>query len=160
MKKQVIVALATGFYIGRVPVMPGTFGTLLGLPLVGLLYLGGPVFYTVSAALLVFISIGVAELYETYMDSHDPKEVVIDEIVGYVIAMTLLPLTWQAFLAAFLIFRLLDILKPFPIGRLDRQLPGGFGTVLDDVAAGLITNIALHIIDANSSLLGVRLHAF
>ena len=85
-------------------------------------------------------------MYERTYQVHDPKEIVIDEVVGYVIAMTWLPLTWQSFLAAFVMFRFFDILKPGPIRRIDQKVKGGLGTVLDDVAAGLISSVLLQVL--------------
>jgi phosphatidylglycerophosphatase A len=156
-KKKIVEALATGFYLGKAPFMPGTFGTLLGLPTVWLLSRISSTGYLAASFILLLLSVGIAELYEIQNGSHDPKEVVIDEVVGYVISMTLLPQTWQAYLAAFLIFRFFDILKPYPISYLDRNIRGGLGTVLDDVAAGLVTNIILQVVLVQTTWLGTRL---
>lgn len=138
--------------------MPGTWGTLLSIPLVWLMIHGGPTFYVIATGLLLGLSVLVAHLYEAYFHAHDPKEVVIDEVVGYAIAMTWLPMTWQSFFAAFVLFRFFDILKPFPISYIDRKIPGGLGTVLDDVAAGLVANILLQVIFVRTAWLGVQLH--
>ena len=138
--------------------MPGTFGTLWGLPIALILAQGSPIFYMVAAVILLLFAVFVAQAYEGGMDAHDPSEVVIDEIVGYVIAFTWLPLTWQAFLAAFLAFRFFDILKPFPINYIDSKIQGGLGTVLDDVAAGIFANILLQFIYSHTPWLGAQLH--
>lgn len=159
-KKQIIISLATGLYVGKIPVMPGTFGTLLGIPVVWLMMQGSPIFYLIATAVLLFVSVVIAEFYEIYTKAHDPGEVVIDEVVGYAITMALLPMTWQAFLAGFIVFRFFDILKPSPICHIDRKIQGGLGTVLDDAAAGLISNIVLQIVYTQTSWLGVQLHAF
>lgn len=137
--------------------MPGTWGTLWGIPAAWLFMRGGAYFYFLASLGLLFFAVLVAELYERVTDRHDPSEVVIDEVTGYVVAMTWLPSTWQAFLGAFLVFRFFDILKPFPISDLDRKIPGGLGTVLDDVAAGLVSNIVLQIVYMQTAWLGVRL---
>jgi phosphatidylglycerophosphatase A len=89
---------------------------------------------------------------------HDPGEIVIDEVIGYVIAATWLPLTWQTFVAAFVVFRLFDIWKPFPIRQIDQKAKGGLGTVLDDVAAGIAANMVLQFVYAQTGLLGETLH--
>lgn len=157
-RQRIVEALATGFYIGKIRFMPGTWGTLIGIPVTWLLIQGGPHFYMVASVLLLLASIAVAEFYEMYFHAHDPKEVVIDEIVGYIIAMTWLPATWQSFFAAFVLFRFFDILKPFPISYIDRKIPGGLGTVLDDVSAGLVTNILLQVVYSQTDWLGVKLH--
>ncbi len=160
-KKRILEALATGFYLGKIPKAPGTFGTLLGIPAAWLMatYLS-PVAYLIGTIIFVLASIVVAELYERLLASHDPKEIVIDEVVGYVIAMTWLPLNWQSFLAAFVVFRIFDILKPGPIRAIDQRVKGGLGTVLDDVAAGLITSVILQIILRETHWLGGNSYAF
>ncbi|RYZ76039.1 MAG: phosphatidylglycerophosphatase A [Proteobacteria bacterium] len=134
--------------------MPGTFGTLLGLPLAWAFAQGSPTAYMIKAIVFLFFSVAVAELYERIFKTHDPKEIVIDEVIGYVIAMTWLPLTWQSFLAAFVVFRFFDIVKPPPISAIDRRVKGGFGTVLDDVAAGLASSVILQIVLAETNWLG------
>jgi phosphatidylglycerophosphatase A len=153
-KKRVLEALATGFYLGKIPFMPGTWGTLLGLPLAWVFAQGSPVGYMIKAVLFLFFAVAVAEFYEREFKAHDPKEIVIDEIIGYVIAMTWLPLTWQSFLAAFIVFRFFDIVKPPPIRAIDRRVKGGFGTVMDDVAAGLASSVVLQIVLTETTWLG------
>jgi phosphatidylglycerophosphatase A len=81
-------------------------------------------------------------------------------VVGYVIAMTWLPLTWQSFLAAFVVFRFFDILKPGPIRRIDQRVKGGLGTVLDDVAAGLVSSVILQVLLRETHWLGGSSYAF
>jgi phosphatidylglycerophosphatase A len=162
-RKTIIEALATGFYVGKIPVMPGTWGTLVGLPLAWILTVAtreNPVIYMATVGVFILVASWVAELYERSKAAHDPSEIVIDEIAGILVAMTWLPLTWQAFVAGFILFRFFDILKPFPIGAIDRRIQGGFGTVLDDVAAGLAANVVLQIIYAQTLWLGVRLDGF
>jgi phosphatidylglycerophosphatase A len=82
---------------------------------------------------------------------------VIDEVIGFLITMTWLPMTWQAYLAGFLLFRVLDIFKPFPIGYLDEKVPGGLGVVADDVAAGMIANIILQVVLVKTAWLGMQI---
>lgn len=136
--------------------MPGTFGTVGAIPLVLLLSLAGIYGYMALVFVFALWSIRVAEQYEQFVQDHDTKEVVIDEVVGFLVAMFWLPHTWQAFLICFLIFRVLDILKPFPINVLDRRVQGGFGTVIDDLAAGVITNIIMQFMYTQTDWLGVR----
>lgn len=157
MKTRIIEALATGLYLGKARYAPGTFGTVLGLPLAWALYQGGPLFYMAGTLAAIFGAVVVSELHERRTKSHDPKEIVIDEIVGYAVAFLWLPLTWQSFAAAFVLFRFFDILKPGPIRMIDRKLEGGFGTVMDDVAAGLATNVILQIVYLKTSWLGAQL---
>jgi phosphatidylglycerophosphatase A len=157
MKRRIVESLATGLYLGKIPFAPGTWGTLLGIPLAWVLMKTGPVPYMVIAVVLVLFASVIAELHERYTKAHDPKEIVIDEIVGYVIAITWLPQTWQSYLAAFIAFRFFDILKPPPIRQIDQKIEGGLGTVLDDVAAGLAANIILQIVATQTTWLGVQL---
>jgi phosphatidylglycerophosphatase A len=154
-------ALATGFYLGKIPKAPGTWGTLLGIPCAwAMATFLSPIWYMVVTVAFVLFASFVAEMYERSMGAHDPKEIVIDEVVGYVIAMTWLPLNWHSFVAAFITFRFFDILKPGPIRRIDQKVKGGFGTVLDDVAAGLISSVLLQVLLRETSWLGVTSYAF
>lgn len=136
--------LATGCGLGRVQFMPGTFGTLGGLALAWLVSGWTPIGSILFALGLVGFSILIAELYERSSATHDAKEIVIDEWAGMVITLTLVPWTWATALAGFLLFRILDILKPFPISHIDKKIHGGLGVVLDDVAAGVLANVLLH----------------
>jgi len=147
---------ATFFYLGRAPLMPGTIGTLGAIPLVYLFTMAGEYGYMALTLGLTFFAIRISDLYEQQVQDHDTKEVVIDEVVGFVVAMFWLPHTWQAFLLAFVVFRILDIFKPFPINLLDRRVQGGFGTVVDDLVAGVITNIILQFVYTQTDWLGVR----
>jgi len=146
--------LATWFYLGKSPKAPGTVGTLGAIPLVFLLTSLDPLIHMLAAVLLVLLAIFVASAHEAKIGVHDSGEIVIDEVVGFVIAMIWLPSTWQAYVLAFLLFRALDILKPFPIGLLDKKVQGGMGVVVDDLAAGILTNIVLQVIYTKTTWLG------
>ncbi len=148
--------LATFFYLGRAPAMPGTVGTLGAIPLVFLFSLFGLYGYMGAVFVFALIAIYVAEQYEQAVQNHDPKEIVIDEVVGFLITMFWLPLTWQAFLAGFILFRVLDIIKPFPISAIDRRANGGFGTVTDDIVAGVIANLVLQFVYTQTHWLGAQ----
>lgn len=139
--------------------MPGTVGTLGAIPLVFLFSWAGVYGYMAITFVFSVWSMRVAEQYEQLVQDHDSKEVVIDEVAGYLVTMFWLPHTWQAFLASFILFRILDILKPFPIGVLDRGAKGGFGTVVDDLAAGAIANVILQFVYTQTDWLGVQ-HVF
>ena len=159
-KDKIIDALVSGFYTGRIPYAPGTWGTLIAVPLTWVLSTvtqATPVFYMVITVALILLAAFLSELHEQKTGDHDPKGITIDEIVGYMVAMTWLPATWQSYFGAFVLFRFFDILKPFPISYIDRKIEGGLGTVLDDVAAGLVTNVILQIVFAQTTWLGVRL---
>lgn len=154
--RNFLLSLATFFGVGRLPKGPGTWGTLATIPLAVLLGWWGPLWHMLVVLLLLPLSIVSAEAYEKQASRHDAKEIVIDEVVGYLIAVTWLPFTWQSFAAGFVVFRILDILKPFPISVLDQKVKGGLGVVVDDVAAGLITNVILQVVVTQTMWLGVQ----
>jgi phosphatidylglycerophosphatase A len=135
---------ATGFYLGRFRYAPGTVGTLLGVPLA---YLFGFKWWLVLLVgiSLYFLGVKSAEYMMELTKEEDPESVVIDEIVGYFFAFLFLEPTLKTLLLAFVLFRLLDILKPFPINLFER-MPGGHGVMADDVVAGLLTGFILYLI--------------
>jgi phosphatidylglycerophosphatase A len=137
---------ATGGYVGKCPFAPGTLGSLWGLPIayaLSRLPLGA-VLLVVAAVMTG--AVWVASRSATLMGEKDPGAIVIDEIVGMVVTLFALPFTAITAVSGFILFRLLDITKPFPIGWLDRRLSGGLGIVADDVAAGVVANLVLRII--------------
>ena len=137
--------LAFGFGSGLFPKAPGTAGTLVALLLWPLLA-GLPLMFYL--AIVVVVSIGGFYLCgKTASDLgvHDHPGIVWDEIAGYWLAMTAVPLTWYWMLAGFLLFRLFDIWKPWPIGWLDRKVDGGVGIMLDDLVAGVFAWILLFL---------------
>lgn len=152
--------LATFFGVGFFPKSPGTAGTLATLPLVLLLSWAGPLVYMSFVILFLPIAILSAQIYQEEMGGHDRQEIVIDEVIGFLIAMTWLPMTWKSLLMGFLLFRVLDILKPFPIGYLDKKVPGGLGVVIDDVVAGIIASLILQYIYQHTSWLGQQVMVF
>lgn len=156
-KKKAAMLIATFFKVGKLPKAPGTFGTLAAIPLVLVLGYLGPLIYMTFVVFLLPLAIWAAEMHEAQIGRHDAQEIVIDEVLGFLITMTWLPLTWQAMALGFLLFRVLDILKPFPIGYLDKKVQGGLGVIADDVAAGLIASIILQIIYNQTNWLGVQL---
>ncbi|MDO6558406.1 phosphatidylglycerophosphatase A family protein [Paraglaciecola chathamensis] len=138
--------LALGFGSGLAPKAPGTFGTIAAIPLVCLLAysttLTGYVLVTLLASL-----IGIWLCGETAHDMmvHDDSSIVWDEIAGLLITMIAVPLNWQTLLLGFVLFRILDILKPWPISYLDARVHGGFGIMIDDILAGVFALILMHI---------------
>lgn len=155
--KDFIFYFVTFFGVGLAPKAPGTFGTLAALPLIWALFSIGPFVYMAVTLALALVAIFMCQIYESRSGRHDQPEIVIDEVLGIMIAMTWLPMTWQSFVAAFVLFRILDIWKPFPIGYLDQRIPGGVGVIADDVAAGLITNIVLQVILNQTNWLGIQI---
>lgn len=154
MRIFIIKALATGFGLGYLPKAPGTWGTLLGIPLfLGLSQLGIMSYMALTAATVV-LAVMVCELAAPYFEKQDSPHIVIDEIAGFLVTMTWLPVTWQSVLAGFLLFRILDAVKPGPIGFLDRKVKGAVGVVADDIAAGIFANLILQLVYTQTSLLG------
>ena len=138
--------VAFGFGVGLLPRAPGTFGTLIAIPLVVLLTFLGSWLYAIVCVVLVGIAIMVADRVEHQLGQRDPGVIVIDEVVGFVVAMAFLPTKLWIVVIAFVIFRLLDILKPPPIDWVERRFKGGVGIVADDVVAGLLTNAVVQLL--------------
>ena len=137
--------VATFFYLGKLPFAPGSWGSLGAL----LLWLLLPVTFSVHLSVIIILFIlGVysSSRMAKYLDDHDPSEVVIDEVVGMGISLFMLPHSPGLYLLAFILFRVFDILKPSFIYRI-QNLPGGWGIMLDDVLAGLITFVLVNGID-------------
>lgn len=145
-----LVATAGG--LGRIPLAPGTVGSLVGAALcVPLLRLGWPV-HLAAAAALCGVAVAVAGKAAAELGEPDPPRVIIDEIAGMCVAMVALPLQWHDVGAVFLLFRLFDVVKPAPIPRLER-LGGGLGIVADDVAAGALARVTWWLLQANFDFL-------
>jgi phosphatidylglycerophosphatase A len=145
-KSKWISICATFFGAGLSPKMPGTVGTLAAIPLWLLLLFAGPIGYMIFTFLLVIFAIFISDEYEKSQPTHDRPEIVIDEVVGFLITMTWLPFGIKYLVLGFVLFRILDIWKPYPISYLNDKVKGGFGVVVDDVAAGLVANILLQIL--------------
>jgi phosphatidylglycerophosphatase A len=140
--EKIIKLLATGFGSGLSPFAPGTMGTLVGIPIcLVCLPLTWPVrflFVIILSALAIFVS-GRAE---TIYSKKDDQRIVIDEIAGFQVAMLPVAITGLNICAAFVLFRIFDIWKPFPIRNL-QNLPGGWGVVVDDIAAGIYAGVIM-----------------
>lgn len=139
-------ALATGFGAGYVPGAPGTAGAAVGVLFFLILSRLSPPAYLAAAAAITLAAVWIAGTAEKAFGTQDPPQVVIDEIAGQLIALALLPPEWPYLLAGFLLFRLFDIVKPWPAGKINRDMHGGAGIVLDDVVAGVYANIVLQVV--------------
>ena len=135
--------IATGAFIGRLPA-PGTLGTLWGIPIV---YLVSFNTWTILVAVIVLFVLGLISSSEVIRmtGDQDPEEVVIDEIVGYVACFLFIEPTLKTYILAFLLFRVLDIFKPFPINLFER-FHGAYGVMLDDLIAGVMTSFILFLL--------------
>jgi phosphatidylglycerophosphatase A len=151
---KLILLFATGLGTGFIPQAPGTWGTLVAIPLFLLVTKNQNINSMVFIFLFAIAACIIAELASKIFKTDDDKRIVIDEIAGYLIATVWLPPTWQTVLFAFIIFRILDILKPGPIGFLDRRIKGGVGIVTDDLVAGIFTNILMQVTYSYTHLLG------
>ena len=135
--------LAFGFGAGAAPVAPGTFGTLIAVPVYYVMQSLSATWYALLVALMFAVGVWLCERTARDMNTHDHPGIVWDEVVGYLVTMFMAPAGWWWMLIGFMLFRLFDIWKPFPIRWLDRRVTGGLGIMLDDVAAGIAAALVL-----------------
>jgi len=143
MRNFLIKGVATVLGVGYMPVAPGSWATVVGVMIAYFLGNNLPVF---SILLVVLLALGImtSGILEKQMKQKDPGIIVIDEVVGVMIALWGLPLIWSVMICGFFLFRAFDMFKIYPINRLEAQ-PGGWGIMLDDCMAGVYTNIVLRI---------------
>ena len=144
---RVALAFATALGVGYAPVAPGTFGSAVGL----VLWWGLPASIGAHAtAIVVLFIVGAwsGGIAERHYGTTDPSVVVIDEVMGMLITLFLNPVGWTGAFAAFLLFRIFDVVKPYPSNQLER-LPGGVGVMADDAMAAVYANLALRAILAS-----------
>lgn len=143
MKNFLLKAFATVCGVGFLPVAPGTWATALGAAIT--YYLGNHLPYF-TVLLLVFLALGIITtgILEKQMNQKDPGILVIDEVVGVMIALWGLPLKWPVIICGFFLFRAFDMFKIWPINKLE-AMAGGCGIMLDDCMAGVYTNVVLRI---------------
>lgn len=138
--------LAFGFGSGLSPLAPGTMGTLVAIPFAVAIKSLGVTGFWVALLLMFLLGIELCTRVSRKLGVHDHGGIVWDEIVGYCLSVALVPLQWQWFLVAFVLFRFFDIYKPWPIRQLDRKVSGGFGIMIDDVVAAIFTIIVLAVL--------------
>jgi len=138
MKKNIAEWIGTVFYLGKLPLAPGTWTSLVATIVWYFIFKDLNVYFLPMVTFLLFI-LGIISSNVIIEDSkeHDPSKIVIDEWVGQWLAFTLLPVTIQTGLIGFLAFRFFDILKPGPVKKMER-LPKGLGVMADDVMAGIL----------------------
>ncbi len=140
--------LAFGFGSGLAPKAPGTAGTLAAIPLLYLMSLLGSINYLIVLTIVILVGIWLCQKTSDDLGVHDHSGIVWDEFAGLFVTMIAVPLTWKTITAGFLLFRLFDIWKPWPIGWLDKKVSGGLGIMLDDIVAGVfaagVLQLALH----------------
>jgi phosphatidylglycerophosphatase A len=144
---SIVVACGTVAGVGRVPFAPGTAGAVIGIPLWLVTFLApAPALLQAALALLALVlGIWAGTRYETLTGQHDPPQFVLDETCGMLVTLIAMPCTWFTVASGFVLFRILDIAKPFPISRVQR-LPGGWGIVADDVMAGLAAGLVVRVL--------------
>lgn len=143
---RLAVFIATAAYCGYAPIAPGTAGSAAGLVVYLLVWWTQS--WIVEVALIVFLfAIGVwsGTIAERYFGGIDPGPVVMDEVVGMLITLAFIPVGWTGALAGFVLFRIFDVIKPYPAGRFER-LHGGLGVMADDAMAAVYANVALRIL--------------
>ena len=144
--RRFVIVMSTWFGTGLSPIAPGTMGTLGAIP-----------FYLALAQLplwLYIVTLTAFSVFACWVSGHgerifgeqDPGKIVIDEVAGYLVAMTAVPCSWKTVLAGFVLFRFFDISKIPPARYFDRRMKNGYGVVLDDIVAGIYSCIALHLL--------------
>ena len=148
--RSLILFFATGFGSGYAPVAPGTAGSVVGMVVVWLVF--GPLWMRSPAlCLLVFaiafvIACWISDRAEKIFDNHDDSRIVIDEVLGMAVTMFGNPITFPWLMLGFLLFRIADVIKPWPASLIDRRMRNGAGVMLDDLAAAIYANIVLQVI--------------
>ncbi len=151
MVDKLAISIASGLGAGYSPVAPGTAGSVVGviIAILFILLFGLNIFsgfiYALTTAVIFAIGVWSAGRAEVIYGEKDCGKIVIDEIAGMLVTLYLVPFDWRFLLAGFLLFRLFDIVKPFPARRIDQRVKGGWGVMLDDIAAGIYANISLQI---------------
>ncbi len=143
---QFIILLASLGYTGFSPFAPGTVGTFVGVFAYVLFSSFSPFLYGLTTTAAFFLGLWAAERAELIFAKKDSPKIVIDECVGYLVAMAFFPYTFSAIVGGFLFFRLFDIIKPFPARFVERSLRGGAAIMLDDVIAGIYANFILRLL--------------
>ena len=146
LKEAFILLLSSWFGVGRLPLAPGTWGTLGAVPLVLIISYFGPIPAVISLAVIIPLAVWTSDISQKVLGKDDPPEVVIDEVAGYFVAVFLLPFSWWSFILGFILFRIFDVLKPFPIRKIHKKVKGGIGICLDDIVAGVYANVCIKFV--------------
>lgn len=145
---RLAVFLATAAYTGYFPVAPGTVGSAVGLVVYGLVWwMRSPALEVAVIAGLFAAGVWAGTIAEHYFGGIDPGPIVLDEVVGMLITLAFIPVGWTGALAGFFLFRLFDVIKPFPAARFEK-LHGGLGVMADDAMAAVYANVSLRILMA------------
>lgn len=136
--------LGFGFGSGLFPFMPGTMGSLAAIPLILLMSYLSLTTYIVITIISAVVGIFICQKVSDDLNVHDHGSIVWDEIAGMMIVFIAVPISWHSILIGFILFRIFDIFKPWPISYLDKNVSGGLGIMVDDLLAGLISLGCLH----------------
>jgi phosphatidylglycerophosphatase A len=140
-------AIATFFGVGLLPIAPGTWASAAALPFGWVIgELGGWPALLIAAIAAALVGWWASARYVAQTGREDPSEIVIDEVAAQWLALSVVPLTFVAYFAAFFVFRVFDTLKPWPASWADREIEGGAGVMLDDVFAGIYAAIVLALL--------------
>jgi len=138
--------ISTCGYLGYVPIAPGTFGSAAGLAVFAAVRWSGSPAVELAVMLLLFtVGVWSASAAETHFGGVDPAPVILDEVVGMLITLAFIPVSITGAIVGFLLFRLFDVVKPWPANRLER-LHGGLGIMADDAMAGVYGNVAMRLL--------------
>jgi phosphatidylglycerophosphatase A len=145
---RLAVFLATAAYTGYFPIAPGTVGSAVGLAVYAVVWWTGSPVLEASLILVLFAAgVWAGTAAERYFGGIDPGPIVLDEVVGMLITLAFIPVGWAGALAGFFLFRLFDVIKPFPAGRMEK-LHGGLGVMADDAMAAVYANVSLRLLIA------------
>ncbi|MDD5120166.1 MAG: phosphatidylglycerophosphatase A [Candidatus Omnitrophica bacterium] len=137
--------ISSVFFIGYLPFVPGTFGSMVGAGLFYLIKRADSAVYFLSILCIILLGLLTSGRMERLLNKKDPSRVVIDEVMGMLVAYSFMPLDLKVVILGFIIFRILDTLKPFPAERL-QHMRGAAGIMGDDLIAGIYTNIVLQVV--------------
>ncbi len=143
---RLAILLSSVFYTGYFPIAPGTAGSAAGLVVYAIMRLAGAPPWADLLLISVLFALGCwsGTVAERYFRKTDPGQVVLDEVIGMLITLALLPSSWTLAIAGFFVFRILDIIKPPPARQCER-LPGGLGVMMDDVVSAVYANLLLRL---------------
>ena len=143
MSDKLVKMLSTWFYVGDFPAGPGTVASAVGA-LMAVICSPSPILYLIVCAVVTLVGFQVCGRMEELLGKKDPGSVVIDEVAGVMIALFLLPVRWDVILTAFFLFRAFDMFKIFPVNKFE-QMEGAKGIMIDDIVAGVYTNLVMQI---------------
>lgn len=136
--------LGFGFGSGLIPLMPGTMGSLAAIPLVLMMSYLPLIAYIITTFVAAVVGILICQKVSDDLGVHDHGSIVWDEIVGMMIVFIAVPISWHSILLGFILFRIFDILKPWPISFFDKNVHGGWGIMVDDIIAGVFSLVCLN----------------